>query len=141
MHLIISVCLPRDRASIPVTRHIIRDALGEVGVSVECTQDVLIAQSEACTNVIEHSGPGDEYEVRVDIDGDKCVLSVIDTGHGFDSTAVALNPDEDSERGRGIQLMRALVDDVHFVSDPDSGTVVHLEKALHFRDDAVFRGA
>jgi serine/threonine-protein kinase RsbW len=139
MHFVLSVCLPRDRASIPPTRHIILDALREVGVTEECAHDVAIAQSEACTNVIDHSGPADEYEVRVEIDGARCVISVIDTGHGFDEASVAGSADADSERGRGIQLMRALVDKVHFVSDPDSGTAVHLEKALHFREDSVFR--
>jgi serine/threonine-protein kinase RsbW len=139
MHLVLSVCLPRDRTSIPVTRHIIVDALREVGVTEECAHDVAIAQSEACTNVIDHSGPGDEYEVRVEIDGARCVISVIDTGHGFDEASVAESADPDSERGRGIQLMRALVDKVHFVSDPDSGTAVHLEKALQFTEDSVFR--
>jgi serine/threonine-protein kinase RsbW len=139
MHLILSVCLPRDRASIPLTRHIIRDALREVGVTDACAYDVAIAQSEACTNVIDHSGPGDQYEVRVEVDGARCVISVIDTGHGFDESSIAEGADADSERGRGIQLMRALVDEVHFQSDPDSGTAVHLEKALHFRDDSVFR--
>jgi len=35
-----------------------------------------------------------------------------------------------AESGRGIKLMRALVDDLQFVSDKDSGTVVRLNKRL-----------
>ncbi len=139
MRLILSVFLPRDRATIPVSRHIVRDALQEIGVAEDCAHDVSIAQSEACTNVVDHSGPGDEYEVSVEIDGARCTIRVVDTGRGFDERAVEEDgAPADSERGRGIQLMKALVDRVHFQSDAGTGTAVHLEKTLHFREDAAF---
>jgi serine/threonine-protein kinase RsbW len=144
MRVILSVFLPRDRASIPVSRHIVRDALREIGVADDCAHDVAIAQSEACTNVVDHSGPGDEYEVSVEINGERCTIRVVDTGRGFDESVVEDGIAADSERGRGIQLMKALVDRVHFRSDSGSGTAVHLEKTLRFREDAVFgasRGA
>jgi len=133
MQLVLSICLPRDRTGIPVTRHIIRDALREVGVADDCAHDIVVAQSEACTNVIDHSGPGDQYEVRVEISDERCVISVVDTGDGFDAVNLAGDLDLDSERGRGIHLMKALVDHVHFESRPDSGTAVYLEKNLRFR--------
>ncbi len=138
MRLVLSVFLPRDRASIPVSRHIVHDALREIGVADDCAHDVAVAQSEACTNVVDHSGPGDEYEVSVEINGDRCTLRVVDTGRGFDQSAVDDGAAADSERGRGIQLMKALVDRVDFQSDAGSGTAVHLEKTLRFREDGVF---
>jgi serine/threonine-protein kinase RsbW len=138
MRLILSVFLPRDRATIPVSRHIVRNALREIGVAEDCAHDVSIAQSEACTNVVDHSGPGDEYEVSVEINGDRCMIRVVDTGRGFDQRVVEDGAAADAERGRGIQLMKALVDQVHFRSDAGAGTAVHLEKTLHFREDAVF---
>jgi serine/threonine-protein kinase RsbW len=138
MRLILSVFLPRDRATIPVSRHIVRNALREIGVAEDCAHDVSIAQSEACTNVVDHSGPGDEYEVSVEINGDRCMIRVVDTGRGFDQRVVDDGAAADSERGRGIQLMKALVDQVHFRSDAGAGTAVHLEKTLRFREDAVF---
>ncbi len=137
MQLMLSIWLPRDRASIPVTRHIVRNALSEIGVTEDCAHDIAVAQSEACTNVIDHSGPGDEYELKVEVSETRCVLSVIDTGHGFDTVNVANDSDPGSERGRGIQLMRALVDDVQFESRPDSGTSVYLEKKLFFREGSL----
>jgi hypothetical protein len=45
--------------------------------------------------------------------------------------------DSTAEEGRGIHLMRALVDKVEFTSRPQTGTVVHLEKALRWSDGAV----
>jgi len=139
VQLALSVCLPRDDYTIPLARHIVRDALRELGVAEDCISDVAIAQSEACTNVVEHSGPGDAYEVKVEIADGRCVISVVDAGRGFDSSRSRGVSDPRSERGRGIQLMRALVDEVHFVSDPESGTAVRLEKDLIFRDDSVVR--
>lgn len=138
VRLVLAVSLPRDNLSIPVSRHIVRDALREIGVAEDCINDIAVAQSEACTNVIDHSGPGDDYEVNVTITDHRCVIRVVDKGHGFDSAIPRAPNDLASERGRGIQLMRALVDEVHFVSDAESGTAVRLEKALVFRDDAVF---
>jgi serine/threonine-protein kinase RsbW len=141
MRLVLSVFLPRDRASISVSRHIVRDALREIGVADDCAHDVAVAQSEACTNVVDHSGPGDEYEVRVEINGERCTIRVVDTGQGFDESVVEDGASAESERGRGIQLMKALVDTVHFQTDAGSGTAVHLEKTLRFREDALFRSA
>jgi len=139
VQLVLLVALPRDNLSIPVSRHIVVDALRELGVVEDCINDIAVAQSEACTNVVDHSGPGDEYEVKVEICDDRCVISVVDTGRGFDSSHASGPIDLGAERGRGIQLMQALVDEVHFVSDAESGTAVRLEKALAFRHDAVFR--
>jgi serine/threonine-protein kinase RsbW len=140
MQITLSLTLPRDEQTIPVSRHIVLHALDEVGAVAECVEDIALAQTEACANVVKHSGPGDEYEVRVDIDQDKCVIRVIDTGHGFDWQTLpdaSNNGDSSAERGRGITLMRALVDEVRFVSKPEAGTIVHLEKALSFEPDSV----
>jgi anti-sigma regulatory factor (Ser/Thr protein kinase) len=143
MQITLSLTLPRDEQTIPVTRHIVHHALQEVGAREECMDDIAVAQTEACANVVKHSGPGDQYEVRVDIDEQKCVIRVIDTGRGFDweSLSDIASPDTSAERGRGILLMRTLVDEVRFVSRPEAGTIVHLEKALSFVDGAPMGGS
>ena len=135
MQITLSLTLPRDEHTIPVTRHIVHHALDEVGADKECMDDIAIAQTEACSNVVRHSGPGDEYEIRVDIDPERCIIRVIDTGRGFDFQSLTDgDTDVSAERGRGIQLMRALVDEVKFLSKPEAGTIVHLEKGLRFVD-------
>src|SRR5262245_61873260 len=99
-----------------------------VGVADDCLADVKVALTEACTNVLDHAIDGDDYEVVCYLDDDKCVIEVIDRGHGFDHVSLGETlPATDSEAGRGIQLMRTLVDQVQFVSRPRGGTVVHLE--------------
>ena len=43
--------------------------------------------------------------------------------------------DVTAESGRGLDLIRALVDRVKFISKPEEGVIVHLEKELEFDDD------
>ncbi|MBV8160056.1 MAG: ATP-binding protein [Acidimicrobiia bacterium] len=140
MHIIIALSLPRDEQTIPVSRHIAATALAEIGVAEGCTHDIAVAMSEACTNVLEHSGPGDQFEVSLEVDDDQCVIRVVDTGHGFDAKALGFaHADTSAEQGRGIELMRALVDSVKFISKPEAGTIVHLSKGLDFEDWALAR--
>jgi len=135
VQIMLALSLPRDEETIPVSRHIAVGAMSEIGVTEDCMQDIAIALTEACTNVLKHSGPGDEFEVSLEVDEDGCVIRVVDTGHGFDSKSLGLShADSSAEQGRGIELMRALVDTVKFISKPEAGTIVHLEKTLTFED-------
>ncbi len=142
MEIHFSLCLPRDEESVPVVRHICRDALAELGVVRDCVGDVELAVTEACTNVLKHAaGTGDEYEVTFAIAEDDCVIRVIDSGAGFDHEAVDRETAaaDGAESGRGVFLMAALVDDLKFTSKPEVGTVVHLEKKLELTEDSVIR--
>src|SRR5205814_5294225 len=97
--------------------------------------------TEACANVIEHSSDAeDDYEIRVAVNDHFCEIRVIDTGRGFDAETLSDSAaDVSAERGRGIQLMRALVDKVRFESKPEAGTIVHLEKHLDFEESSPLR--
>lgn len=131
MRVSLVLCLPRDDATVPVLRHIAVCSLGELGVVPDVIGDVALALTEACANVVRHSGVDDEYEVRLSVEDAFCEISVVDTGHGFDSTKLAVAMASSSEEtGRGLALMKALVDDVRFESRPEAGTVVHLVKEL-----------
>lgn len=133
MHITLSLVLPRDESSVPVVRHICAKALQEICTAPETVSDIEIALTEACANVVEHAGPGDDYGVDVTIDDQTCVIRVIDRGRGLSMEDRAERPmDLMSEGGRGMRLMRALVDRVHFESRPSEGTVVCLEKRLVF---------
>jgi serine/threonine-protein kinase RsbW len=135
LELNLSLCLPTDQLSVPVVRHICSYALTEVGVLDECLSDITIALTEACTNVLDHStDAGTAYEVHISIDDERCTIRVKDTGAGFDFDARNRAPRVDltAESGRGLELIRNLVDRVNFTAVPEEGTVVHLEKVLEF---------
>ena len=65
--------LPRDAASVPVSRQVLAGCLDTLGVTPDTRTDIALALSEACGNVIRHAGPGDEYEVTAWVRGGRCV--------------------------------------------------------------------
>jgi serine/threonine-protein kinase RsbW len=141
MELSLALTLPRDEQTVPVARHIVRNAMEQVGVESSCVYDVELVLSEACTNVLLHSGPGDEYKVRLDLEDHLSVIRVIDVGRGFDSAKLQAEDSLlDAERGRGLGLMRALVDRLDLTSRPEAGTIVTLEKVLTYDDEALLGG-
>ena len=133
----LTLALPRDHLSVPLARRILKSSLDSLGIDAETVSDIELALTEACTNVLDHAGGNDDYEVSAGIDGRTCVIEVVDRGTGFDGAQHGLTEAaHEAEEGRGVQLMRALVDRLEFQSRPTSGTVVHLEKRLTWRDDA-----
>jgi serine/threonine-protein kinase RsbW len=141
MEITFKLCLPRDGASVPVVRHICRDSLLKLGVEDECVSDIELAVTEACTNVLHHAaGTDKQYEVHVDINEETCQIRIVDTGMGFEHAEVGhVRSSHSSESGRGVFLMRALVDDLDFVSEPEHGTVVRLVKSLSLKPDSMLK--
>jgi serine/threonine-protein kinase RsbW len=138
MHL--DLVLPREAATVPLVRHLLKHSLVELGVVRGCIDDVELAISEACANVVEHATGDDEYRIGVDIGPERCEIRVIDAGRGFDHTSMdTAMPAGDTEGGRGLLLMQSLVDRLDFESEPDRGTVLHLVKALTFDRPATRR--
>lgn len=141
MELSLALTLPRDEQTVPVARHIVRNAMEQVGVEETCVYDVELALSEACTNVLLHSGPGDLYVVRLDLEDRIGVIRVIDVGHGFDSVKLqAEDAAPEAERGRGLGLMQALVDRVDLTSRSEAGTIVTLVKILTLTPKGLLAG-
>ncbi len=134
-HLDLSLSLPRESSSVPVVRRLAAQALRAFGVEGGDIDDVQLAITEACANVVEHATDADTYEVKVELAADRCAITVVDQGMGFDASAVADHPPVDAESGRGLMLMRALVDNLAFRSEPQAGAVVHMVKSLRFDAD------
>jgi serine/threonine-protein kinase RsbW len=140
MEIKLTLALPRDEYSVPVARRVLARAMDVLGVDDSVVADIELALTEACTNVLDHAADTDEYEVSAGIDGTVCVIEVVDRGGGFDSVGKGLtDADPSAEDGRGIQLMRALVDKVTFTSRPQTGTVVHLEKQLAWDEGSLIK--
>ena len=94
--------------------------------------DIELALREALENAVVHGNrENPERKVRIRIrcqSGNEISIVVTDQGKGFDFETILRNgitSDPDSEHGRGLQLMKAHMDDVHF---DRSGSEVHLRK-------------
>jgi serine/threonine-protein kinase RsbW len=133
-----SLRLPRDVVTVPLVRTICRDAMDRLGVTPDSQGDVALALTEACANVVQHAVGANDYEVLIEFAGGTCHIQVVDKGHGIDLRDSA--PTEavlDRPRGRGIVLMRHLVDRVAFETQPEDGTIVHLQKQLELQEGAL----
>jgi anti-sigma regulatory factor (Ser/Thr protein kinase) len=124
-----SVRLPVDAKSVPLARGLLRQALEHLGVVETTIEEVVLALTEACANVVQHAAEGDAYQVDVEIDGEVCRICVYDEGQGFDPSATPM-PASPLDGGRGLPLMRALVDRLQFENAEDGRHGVKLEKRL-----------
>jgi serine/threonine-protein kinase RsbW len=143
-----------ETLSVPVMRRVLGDTLRGLGVDTESVDDILLAATEACTNVLTHGGPqASGYTVLTRLGAVGCQVEVTDEGMGLPGTlapALAGPAPADPapelipvaqlpESGRGLAVMRACVDDVTLDSRPGHGTVVTMSKHISWSSDAPVR--
>jgi anti-sigma regulatory factor (Ser/Thr protein kinase) len=194
----------REPLSVPVTRHVLGGILHSVGVADDSASDLLLATTEACSNVLRHGGPRvTGYAVVVTIGPARCDVEIAEdrsfggaggpgdvpparrapgarrlsrpspgltleggrrrSGHSIripvrkvswrgsaasgparsdgasgDRRRSAREPDAATlaESGRGLDIIRACVDDLTVRSRPGRGTVVTLRKRIAWSTDA-----
>lgn len=116
--------LPRDARFVGTMREVAGCILHELRAPEEAVDDVKLAVTEACANAVRHAVGTAEYSVRVHIGRQTCEIEILDTGPGFVPTPDdARMADPESESGRGLHLIRALVDDCEFRRDGEANTV------------------
>lgn len=122
-------------------RQVLGDTLRGIGVNEESVSDILLAATEACTNVVLHAGQSARaYTVAATVDSAACRVEVTDAGQGCQSRGARRAPGGDGtadhaslpESGRGFAIMRACVDAVTLHSAPGEGTHVVLDKRIHW---------
>ncbi|MBB6174059.1 serine/threonine-protein kinase RsbW [Nocardiopsis mwathae] len=125
-----SITLPRHAYTVTVMRDVLRTAFRVHGICGDCAFPILIAATEACANAVDHGAPAPDYEVRLRLRPSLCLLEVSHTGPEFRAGRVPL-PELEWESGRGILLMRALMDSVAFHASRSGGVTVWMCKQLH----------
>jgi len=148
-----------ETVSIPVMRRVLGDTLRGLGMDAESVYDIVLAATEACTNVLAHGGtqvPG--YAVVTHLGAVGCQVEVADEGGGIQDGAVQEGRGQEGrvprgpqrpphevplaqlpESGRGLAVMRACVDNVTLDSRPGTGTVVTMRKHIDWPADAPLR--
>jgi serine/threonine-protein kinase RsbW len=120
--------LPRDARYVAMMRNVAVCVLQDLDVPQEAIGDVQVAVTEACANAVRHAVGSAEYTVGLAVAADGCEIEIIDVGPGFDPLGAELDEfDPDAEDGRGLYLMRALVDDLAY-DRVDNRTRVTLTK-------------
>jgi serine/threonine-protein kinase RsbW len=74
----------RETLSVPVMRRVLGDTLRGLGMDEESVYDILLAATEACTNVLTHGGRKVRgYEVVTSLGAVGCQVEVADEGAGL----------------------------------------------------------
>jgi anti-sigma regulatory factor (Ser/Thr protein kinase) len=117
-----------SEALVSVRRHL-RRWLAYHGAGEQELYEIVVACQEACANAVEHAyGPGQaHFDVEASRRDAKIQVIVRDRGRW--------RPPRGSHRGRGLPLMRALMESVDVEHSAD-GTVVVLERTLRSRSAA-----
>ena len=136
-------------------RRVLGGTLLGFGADEDCVADLLLAATEACTNVLKHDARSGEYEVSASVGKDACLLEIANgpstagarpprrlNGQPFRNglrlrpwrAAARVDSDQDlsqiSESGRGLTIMRACVDDLTLRGTSNRGTVVSMRKQI-----------
>ncbi len=103
-------------------------------VSDETLYDLKLALTEACTNSVRHAyenGRQGNVEIVYELQPDRLVIEVGDDGAGFEPLANGNGHNgELEEGGLGIEIIRALADEVEIGSREDGGSRLRFVKFL-----------
>lgn len=122
------VDLPCGKKSLARARRKVVKFAEEHGFAEEA-EDLALATQEALKNIIQHACPADNnMHFECIVTDNKLVVDVTDEGKGFDAGDEKQEPEQPMAlHGRGIKLIRGLMDEVSITSDQE-GTAVHMEK-------------
>jgi anti-sigma regulatory factor (Ser/Thr protein kinase) len=116
--------LAPDPVSLASLRRVLRRWLDEAGAEADEAAALVMAANEAWQNALEHGTGFARTTVDIDceLEGSTVMLTIRDAGRRERSPS-------DPDRGRGIELMRALVDDLSLELGPH-GSCVRLRREL-----------
>lgn len=116
--------VPAEAGSLRTVRHRLEEWLGAVGASAQAAADVVLAVNEACANAVEH--PVSRRKPWIDLSArherGRVEVVVSDSGSWREGAS-------DEDRGRGLRLMRAFMDEVAVETGPH-GTTIRLGRRV-----------
>jgi anti-sigma regulatory factor (Ser/Thr protein kinase) len=120
---VLDLRLPADPKILIEIRHLLRRWLRHHGANDAETLEITLAVSEACTNAIEHaySPAPAEFTLSASADDGRFTFTISDTGRW--------RPPQGQDRGRGLTIIRAAMDDVD-VNTSDTGTEIVMHRRI-----------
>ncbi|MDQ3990846.1 MAG: ATP-binding protein, partial [Actinomycetota bacterium] len=121
-----SIVLPTEPESLAAMRTLLRRWLQHLEGTDQEIAEITTACGEAATNAIEHAGVtgGAPFALTGTVEGSEVDITVRDYG--------AWRAPRDGDQGRGLSLMRALMDSVE-VTPRAEGTTVRMRRVLNGR--------
>jgi serine/threonine-protein kinase RsbW len=128
----LTLTIPSDLRLLPVVRGFIEAVCQVGGLDDTATNAVVLATNEAASNVMRHahrSAPEAALQIQCRIDAGAMEVCILDEGDPFDLEAVpALDPAEIRVGGRGVFLMRALMDELNCQPRGERGNTLRMVK-------------
>lgn len=116
-----------------LVRQVVCEYALETGFDAHDAHAITLAVGEAVGNIIKHSYGGrtdQSFVLRCRAEDKSLEVSLRDNGEPFDpSLAPLLPPDELRPGGRGLYLMRTIMDDIEFSRDGNAN-VVRMRKQI-----------
>ena len=129
----VKLTLPARPENVSVIRHVLGGFAEALRLRDELVEDLRLAVTEACTNVVRHAYPADvpgSVEIAIVPTEDTVRVMVSDRGRGIGSSSDTTGP------GLGLPLIAAIADEVDLQAVPGGGSRVAMTFARHRSGDA-----
>ena len=125
----VRLTLPARPENVAVIRHVLGAFAEALRLPAGLIEDMRLAITEACTNVVRHAYDGEPGPIDVVIRpmGERLDLVVADRGRGIGPSPDVSGP------GLGLPLIAALADSVDFRHAPARGSRLSMSFACHQR--------
>lgn len=133
--VVVAFTLARRREVVGEARRLIAGVLAQLGAPQEHTEVITLALSEACTNAVEHASGASPFTLRVECIPGSVRLTVTSPGEFRPPEPFGEMPEATSLRGRGVPLMRTLMDEFE-ISGERGATTVTMCKNFEFEHGA-----
>jgi serine/threonine-protein kinase RsbW len=133
-----------DLRLLALVRSFVEGVCQVAGCDARITDAVVMATDEAVNNIVRHAHRGHpeaNLEIQCFLYDDRIEVCLLDEGAPFDLTAVpCLDPSELRIGGRGVFLMRTLMDELCCQPRDDGGNILRMVKH-RYPDVPLLRGA
>jgi serine/threonine-protein kinase RsbW len=127
-----TLTLPSDSRMLSVARSFVEGICQSNELDRRVTFAVVMCTAEAVSNIIRHAHrdrSGAMIQIRCRLDADMLELQFLDEGEPFDISAVPhLDPGEVRLGGRGVFLMRSMMDELTCQPRPGRGNILRMVK-------------
>ena len=133
VHTDVKLTLPARPENVSVIRHVLGAFAEALRLPDELVEDLRLAVTEACTNVVRHAYPVDQtgpVEISIHPLEESVSVVVSDQGRGIGTSSDTTGP------GLGLPLIAAIADEVELQPVPGGGSRVAMTFSRRRRGDA-----
>jgi len=131
-HTDVKLTLPAQPENVSVIRHVLGAFAEALRLHDDLVEDLRLAVTEACTNVVRHAYPPNEtgpVEITIQPMEEHVSVIVSDHGRGIGTSSDTTGP------GLGLPLIAAIADEVDLQPVPGGGSRVAMTFSRHSRGD------